>query len=449
MAYKKIQFIGYSIDTGPGVDKKTGEEEYLGLTNARHDIEARCLLMRRAMETAREHIGDKPSQDKILKVFMAPEFFFRGRRGAYTMDEVQHALAELQALAAEGQWDNWLIVFGTLLGEWDETGDEDTKRGINFALIQEGGVAAAGSNGARIVMKELKSNIDFITGVANPGGILWGEIEHMDPGPSGPGREAQRLNYDGAGLFDACGISWAADICLDHLEGRLLNSPQLPGSRQVQVQLVPSAGASIEPDNIIAQDGGYAFNVDGLNGSEVTLVENRFPWDPIVPGAVIDVSDADIDLPTDPPEAVGIDRIYARGAGKVVVYKPVETPEERFVAGEIVELHWAAGQGVTLDFSLIYDEQGHYVTMLCQLDCPEVPRATNRYFVPLDLETTARDGDKVVFRVGKGAGAEGYHASCNCTIETETFNFSGVAFLFDLRAPGSGKPPAKLPLTNW
>lgn len=442
MAYDKIQFVGYAIDTGP--EDQGDKEVYLGLDCATQDIDARCILIRRAMETALANIEPASPPAHTLTVFMAPEFFFRGARGAYDMDHVQYAIRQLQTLAAEQQWQDWLIVFGTILGEWDESDDPSaTKLAVNFALIQEGGVAASGNSGARIVTKELKSDIDFISGVANPGGILWGEIEHMDPGPSGPGREAQYINYDGAGIFTALGITWAADICLDHLDGRLLNSPQLPGSNEVQIQLVPSGGAAIDDASIIAETGGYVFNVDGLNGSSATLKHNIPPPTTIMPLPAIPVPDDNIEVPnTSPPLSVPTTDLYQYGAGEVVIYGPVDTPEVKVVDGTILPLVWNTGSGLTLTFTIIYDAAGDYVTTLCKITTSQVPAATNNYFLPLVLDTKDRAGEPFLVKAKITAGAQGYDLACQCTVETEAFNFSGVTFLFNSQAPTTSPPPA-------
>ena len=446
MTYKKIQFIGYAIDTGPGWDD--GHSIYLGLPDPRKDIDARCILMRRAMETARDQLSKKSPPEKTLKLFMAPEFFLRGDKGAYDMDSVQYAIRELQKIAAEDQWEDWLIVFGTILGEWDQDEHAADKYAVNFALIQEGGVATAGPTGARIVTKELKSHIDFIAHNPNPGGILLGNIEHMDTGPMGPGREAQRLEYDGAGIFEACGITWAADICKDHLLGRLLRSPQLPGSNEVQVQLIPSGGASIRSGAVIAERDGFVFNVDGLNGSSATLKQNTAPMSTIDPLPETDVSNDDIDLPdTSPVEKVRIDQLYAQGPGQIVIYDSLTVPQKRQVKGpEPVKLHWDTRRDISFNFDLIFDDAGKFVTVTCQINAPEIRNDRNRYFVPLDLQTRDEEGEKLLVTMQLASGADGYDRSLICNVESDRFDFSGIAFLFNERHP---QPKVPDPKTAW
>lgn len=441
MAYDKLQFVGYSIDTSP--KDEGGHKVYLGLDDPKMDIDARCILIRRAMETALAKLPTSSPPGDTLTVFMAPEFFFRGARGAYDLDHVQYAIEQLQALASEPRWQDWLIVFGTILGEWDQSDEPNAdKYAVNFALIQEGGIAASGNSGARIVTKELKSDIDFISGVANPGGILWGGIEHMDPGPTGPGREAQFINYDGAGIFEACGITWAADICLDHRTGRLLNSPQLPGSNEIQVQLVPSGGARITMKGVIAQPGGLIFNVDGQDGSSATLKRFTPPLTTILPLPAIAVSNANIDLPdVSPPQSVPTDDLYRYGAGAIVIYGSIDTPASRKVDGTVVPLEWDTGTDLKLKFSIIYDAAGAYLTTLCQITSPEVPAMVQDYFLPLDLKTKDRLGEAFKIKAEIGGGASGYDHSCQCTIVSRDFDFSGVAFLFNDRSPDSSPPP--------
>jgi len=58
MAYTNVQFIGYVLDTAPQTNPD-GSQTYLGLSNPQLDIEARCDLMLRAMQTAR---GALPQQ---------------------------------------------------------------------------------------------------------------------------------------------------------------------------------------------------------------------------------------------------------------------------------------------------------------------------------------------------------------------------------------------------
>src|SRR5262249_47967970 len=51
--------------------------------------------------------------DRMLRIFMAPEFYFRGRYGAYTSDVVSEILPHLRQETDQPKYKDWLFVFGT------------------------------------------------------------------------------------------------------------------------------------------------------------------------------------------------------------------------------------------------------------------------------------------------------------------------------------------------
>jgi len=56
------------------------------------------------------------------------------------------------------------------------------------------------------------------------------------------------------------GISFGLEVCRDHYLKRLAHSEE---SGKVQIQLVPSAGMSIEESSVACVRDGLVFNVDG------------------------------------------------------------------------------------------------------------------------------------------------------------------------------------------
>ena len=82
LSHKKIQFIGYAVSTkalecGGGGDNKC----YLGNEDERADMDARLALLKLAAQKAQKAFAPDPD---VLKVFVIPEFFFRGAYGAYS-----------------------------------------------------------------------------------------------------------------------------------------------------------------------------------------------------------------------------------------------------------------------------------------------------------------------------------------------------------------------------
>ena len=458
MAYTNVQFIGYVLDTSPQVNPD-GSKTYLGLNDPTLDIEARCDVMLRAMQTARDALpqtSPPASEGEILKVFMAPEFFFRGASGAYQMDDVQRIIASLQSMAADGQWVDWVFVFGTILGASSATlqtppYDIDPLASTeiyNFALVQQGGIAAQGDAGARMVMKELMSGVDFIATDANPGGLLLGDVEHWPASTgSGLGREQQEVNYDGAGVFDLAGITWGLEVCLDHsgTVRRLQRSPQLPGQKLIQLQVVPSCGMDIQAPSVITQAGGYIFNCDGSSAtSHSTLVQQVPPVTDVPMLSSTPVSDDSIALKsTSPVLDVAISALYAGGPGVVNIYPAQALPTPQVVAGSTVRLDWPASPDYCFIFQLIYNSSGTFETLVCEIRSKKVNFYGNNYFLPLALQTQDASKQDVRIQMRLAVGSSPYDGAVWCKINVPGFVFEGNAFEFSALREGPE------PFTIW
>ncbi|MFL6844257.1 MAG: hypothetical protein ACJ8ER_05190 [Allosphingosinicella sp.] len=447
MPYEQIVFIGYAIDTAP--KEEPGDKKvYLGLPNPADDIKARCQLLRIALQKARDMIAPPSPPAKTLYVFMVPEFFFRGDTGAYTMAGVQFAIKKLQEIAADEQWTDWVFAFGTIVGRWDNLKLNPPTQICNFALVQQGGTAAQGPEGARAIMKELKSGIDFIAAEESAGGkgLFFGSVAYPKADATGSGREAQQANYDGAGIFQLNGITWALDICLDHLTGRLPRSPQIQGEDEVQLQLVPSCGASIVERGVIAQTGGYAFNVDGGSGwPSASLVEVASPLLKIPRAAANPVGVAVVPSAGSPP-GVAVDRLYANGSGRIWVYDPVPMPPARKVTGTTLPpFEWDATPNWTFSFYLTFGEDGQLTSAMVNIHSRDsrfnfggkkydLPLAKDG--LPLSLFVTPEGWESdPIQRTAKvemwwTPGGEGYDNAIWANIGVPRFKFYGCAMQF-------------------
>lgn len=134
-AYAKVQTLSFQIYTGGApavvVDETTGLEKknheckdherfgmpedsdafqcYLGLEDAAEDVNRRLRIMTNAVDRAYD-VSDK--DDSVLKIFIAPEFYFRGLNGAYEFlteeeedadgcSDICHILKGLENLVAD------------------------------------------------------------------------------------------------------------------------------------------------------------------------------------------------------------------------------------------------------------------------------------------------------------------------------------------------------------
>lgn len=298
---------------------------YLGLEDSTEDVHRRLAIMRDAVNKA----YDKSDQDPtILKIFLAPEFYFRGKDGAFSFvleeeeesegecSDICQILTGLEDIVADERFVDWLFLFGTVIAS-EALPVEDTFdwQFYNFAPMYKGFDPAkkSGLVGKNfIVPKRYVSNIDFLTPLRHltnktDAMELLDEKNHTldrtlrNPHALGQHRydndvwmrykdELLGLGYTMIeyGWFFMDEISFSVEICLDHLNHRALmtyladlvtgSKTLVPSSsndsiewvglpkRQAQISLISSAGMDVEVSSIAVADGGHVFLQDGMEG---------------------------------------------------------------------------------------------------------------------------------------------------------------------------------------
>ncbi|ROZ77052.1 hypothetical protein [Ramlibacter sp. WS9] len=435
MAYSNVQFIGYVLDTAPA-SNPDGSRTYLGLSNPQLDIEARCDLMQRAMQAARDAVSRQspPPPADTLKVFMAPAGFFCGSTGAYQPDDVEKLLTALQRVASDPQWLDWVFVFGTVAGVSPSSAEAD----YSFVLVQQGGVALQANTGLRLVMKELASGVDSTASAAGPGGVLVG---------SAPEAQQQQAAYDGAGMFELAGLTWEVESRegSDDAPDRLPKPPQLPGKKLIQLQLVPSRGVDMADWHVITQPGGYVFHCDGFGAASRSTLTQQVPPPVNIPAASsIPVGDASIALQsTSPATQVAISTLCPGGPGMVNIYPASALPVQQTAPGTTVRLVWQASADYQFIFLLVYSDSGNFATLLCEIRSRKTDFHGNNYYLPLSLQTQDSLAQDVRIQMQLRPGSAPYAGAVWCKINVPGFVFQGNAFEFSANA--SGLPP----LTVW
>ncbi|AFY55544.1 hypothetical protein Riv7116_3068 [Rivularia sp. PCC 7116] len=336
MAYKKVQFIAHCIYTAPK-SISGDKQKYVGLSKTSDDIKARVELVGKVIDGARTNSKTEQKDSETLKIFMIPEFFFRGETGAYDMDDVQTVVSSLQTLVKGPEWKDWIFVFGSILGKSFQTklagfwaslfGHKDvidigkSIEGYNFVLVQKGGFGdgeGAGPAAAKAILKEHKSTLDFIKKDKSVGGIIWERVDHLTPFKEyGTASEEQIKSYDGSSIFKIDDITFGLEVCLDHDKKRLKGSKNCP---PIDIQLVPSCGSYIKDDAIVAKKGGYIFNCDGYANYDTHSLGYNSQVKKIGTGD-IDTFDTPINIGN-----VQIDSIYAKGAGTLRIYPAQDLP---------------------------------------------------------------------------------------------------------------------------
>jgi hypothetical protein len=109
--YEQVQFIGFNIRN----DTNSTGTEYLGDDTDSVDIEFRCKAMVEAIQLAKTHVS---ADRKVLKLFVAPEFYFRGKKGAYAVENISTIVPRLRQETDKYDYLDWLFVFGTALGSY-------------------------------------------------------------------------------------------------------------------------------------------------------------------------------------------------------------------------------------------------------------------------------------------------------------------------------------------
>lgn len=112
---RKIQFIAFDISpsTKPGGTLPSGNL-YLTDPDATKDLGQRCIVLQNAIKKAKAMGVD--ARPEVLKVFMAPEFYFRGTEGAYEVGMVDSIMSEMRKLTSGSDYQDWLFVHGTAIG---------------------------------------------------------------------------------------------------------------------------------------------------------------------------------------------------------------------------------------------------------------------------------------------------------------------------------------------
>jgi hypothetical protein len=283
--YSNAVCIGYVVKTGEYDHGRVPTDRPTRINDEERDLAQRCNELVKAIQESAQcyEMGAAKESDaekrKSLKIFMAPEFFFRGPYGAYADIGCISKIFDTMALeTSQSVYRDWLFVFGTAICSSDKelSGLKLGNLLENYALVQRGGGNSSEANNI-VVAKEFPSHVDFkhpgvttrqwfdpATSKANIAGVS--EKHFM---PEGARRDPINRALAGASLselvggciFTMDGIRFGLEVCRDHHVQRLKKSQE---AGTVHIQLIPSAGMSISAGAIACDPNGIVFNVDGV-----------------------------------------------------------------------------------------------------------------------------------------------------------------------------------------
>jgi|GEM_PF-2594251 len=300
---RDIQCIAYQIQTA--AEGNTNRVNYPGLNDQKRDIDARCKVLIDAIEAAAK---DHRISPMATKLFVAPEFFFRGARGGvYSAEALSYLSEVLDRHLRKAEYFRWIFVLGTALAVMPEVEPPagaaltDDSEILNVALARIGGRSTVGENttpgDSILVYKEYVSAVDFFgpdygdspnfhhganPGQVNIGGALTDISATAGARPSGGidgvgaanvpavamGGETSASGLGGATNFTLDGLQFICEICLDHVMRRA--QATIPQGN-VDIHLVTSCGMTTAYKH--ARNQGLFFLVDGSDHqpSRVTL----------------------------------------------------------------------------------------------------------------------------------------------------------------------------------
>lgn len=244
---------------------------YVGLENDDADWQARVALVRDALAMALKNPAVNPDT-QCLKIFMLPEFFFRGILGGYSLETAGKLTRALIEVAQDPAFKDWLFVFGTILAR-ARTPDNQNEA-YNFALIQKGNAAAEDT---RVVMKSKVSVWDFINEYnkyrfASKDTLLLENTTYPPPVTTLTRDEEKQKNYDGQSVFQQDNLKIGLEICLDHLNGRIKNWQDNTRAAPLDIHLVTASGMALRPEKLASSPDGLAFLNDGSATPETQVI---------------------------------------------------------------------------------------------------------------------------------------------------------------------------------
>ncbi|MCC8428688.1 hypothetical protein LJ725_06920 [Reyranella aquatilis] len=281
MTYRKVQFIAYRIYTGAAVGADGMGTHFVGPRDPVSDLSVRLDLMTEAIHAA-ANSPDINRDPSVLKVFVAPEFYFRPRTGAYPDNGLLGAMGaaptrgtimgELSAKLHGPDWKDWLFVFGTAMVENRMAGEPRKPPGeiemLNLALVQKG-------DRSLVVQKKRRGSEDWmdfpdVSPVAEDVKGFGGQWPSYFEGAF-PLSYSEELNdrvlpgrgIDRGGIVRLDGITFGIEICADHGFERLRGIAMESGDVYAQIQIVPACGTWIVDARVATLKGGLIFGVDG------------------------------------------------------------------------------------------------------------------------------------------------------------------------------------------
>lgn len=299
MPYTHFRYIAYEVPTatrpiagGNVVSGYDAGQAYQAIgrlpvpNNTPNDASKRLKRFAGVVNYAANRLRTLGDNANTLKIFMAPEFYFRppASLGAgYVHDtspggDAMAIIRALDAMFVHNDFQHWLFVPGTII--WNTRHDP-----VRPALYRNTLIHARGGrqNAAYFIEKNLPSRIDGLPLTGIPGRDVSYKLFHE----SWDNRKQRVFLLDG--------IPMGLEVCLDHLDSpscRVLKHVldewlgKEGNTQNVSLHLLSAGGMSIQPRSVSARVNGYILRNDGIANpgarSELRQVQQYTAPDPLL-----------------------------------------------------------------------------------------------------------------------------------------------------------------------
>lgn len=278
-----------------------------------NDAERRVERLIGAMLAAQDRIRSEKLLDDAmtLKIFMAPEFYFRPADDfvSYTYDQYR-AIKDVLRTTIKGdeRFNHWLVIPGTIMWKWGW--DKSSLKRPNIPGVKENvyfnsAIYVSRANAtlkpstdkpSKVIEKAYASGMDGIP----TGGHKHGNVSAVDPSGKATDDTWKTFNESGCKewwpkyqtpskrakhIFTTGGITFGLDICLEHSydvdpkTGKVTDirivkhvvSENYP-KNNIQLHLLTAGGMPVREKSVAANPRGYILRTDGyvLEGSCTT-----------------------------------------------------------------------------------------------------------------------------------------------------------------------------------
>jgi len=309
MAYTKFQFIALETPTIDPVTpdkmwskdkdyvdnciKDLSENDKKAVPKLGADAKSRLNWIRGAVDEALSSEHVKNDDVETLKLFVAPEFFFRPDltanqleaqknkapgvpNRAYSFADTQAIEFFLERLFRSDKLKDWLIIPGTVLG-YMEAGNK--ARTPNRAYVIKGGPPA--KDKTAILSRHAKINTPDTDGI--PKLKIWPVMPANAPKQKTALAEyqASTLGESASNIIAVDGFQIGIDLCMDHGSGILYRTCKLLDKKQLLLQFVVACGHAIKSQSLATADGGFVMLVEGarLDNHSQVLKVTKVDWD--------------------------------------------------------------------------------------------------------------------------------------------------------------------------